>query len=333
MSLDIVHGILDFVDLPCISFLITIFSIIVSQKNRSDRFSIALLVALIFFSLLILPILFSLKCDGTLGRNAPWVAIWTPMWLFDMAALIIAVLLFMEQQEKTDENGEPIQIETTPMISKIINMATTLLFILTQIFLFMRLDRYTNWNWFAVFSPWLAYEAIQVLITIPTAFSPIPLPNFDALSLCAEDEETGENDMLMKKILLDNEYFEKVFTRATERKSFVGHLLRAWWAVFLALKLNGTVDWNWGLVLLPVWVSFLTQYLFAYFFRQWGHSVLDSVDVRDLEAGSEVERAAKIQQGQQLISASFIAVVLTFAPAFMAILLVSRLQVRTVKIL
>ena len=61
--------------------------------------------------------------------------------------------------------------------------------------------------------------------------------------------------------------------------------------------------------------------------------MLDSVDVRDLEAGSEVERAAKIQQGQQLISASFIAVVLTFAPAFMAILLVSRLQVRTVKIL
>lgn len=297
------------------------------QKNRSDSFSIAIFVALIFCSLLILPILFSLKCDGTLGKSAPWVAIWTPMWLVDIIAFIIAVLLFMDKQEKTNDDGDVIEHETTPMSVKLINMATTIFFILTQVFLFMRLDSYINWNWFAVFSPWLGYEALQVLITIPTAFSPIPLPNFDALSLCADEEDAGENDFLMKKIVLENEYFEKVFTRATERKSFVGHLLRAWLAVFLALKLNSTVDWNWGLVLLPVWVSFLTQYFFAYFFRSWGISVLDSVDLRDLESGCEVEKAAKIQQGQQLISASFIAVVLTLAPAFMAILLVSRLQV------
>lgn len=249
------------------------------------------------------------------------------MWLVDMVALILAVLLFMDQQEKTNEDGDPVEHETAPLLDKIINMITTVLFILTQIFLFMRLDKYTNWDWFAVFSPWLAYEFVQVLLTILPAFSPIPPPNLDALSQFSDNEDEGENDLLMKKVTLENEHFEKIFTRATERKSLVGHLLRAWLAVFLALKLNGTVDWNWGLVLLPVWVSLLTQYLFAYFFRAWGHSVLDSVDMSDLEAGSEVERAAKIQQGQQLVSASFIAVLLTLAPAFMAILLVSRLQV------
>jgi hypothetical protein len=130
--------------------------------------------------------------------------------------------------------------------------------------------------------------------------------------------------------MLENEYFEKLFTRATERKSFVGHVLRAWLAVFLALKLNGQMNVNWGLVLLPVWVSLLCQYLFAWHFKHWAKTVLDTIDPRNVDPGSEMERAAKTQQAQQLISAHFIAILLAAGPAFMAILLVSRLQVRTV---
>ena len=290
--------------------------------------SIALIVALIFASLLVLPVLFSLKCDGTLGKNAPWVAIWTPMWLVDLCALMLATLLFVDQQEKVDENGDPIPHESTPLITKILNMTTTILFILIQVFLFMRLDGYINWNWFAIFSPWLAYEFVQVLMIVPVAFGPIPTPDLDSISLSIHDEETGESDFLMKRIMMENDYFEKLFTRATERKSFVGHVLRAWLAVFLALKLNGQMNVNWGLVLLPVWVSLLCQYLFAWHFKHWAKTVLDSIDPRNVDPGSEMERAAKTQQAQQLISAHFIAILLAAGPAFMAILLVSRLQVR-----
>lgn len=251
------------------------------------------------------------------------------MWLVDMMLIISTFLLFMDQQDKVNEDGDVIEHQdTTPMSLKLINMATAILFVLTQVFLFLRLDEYINWNWFAIFSPWLAYEALQVLTIIPAAFASIPLPNLDALSLSTEEEDIGENDFIMKKIGLEIEYFENVFTRETERKSLVGHLIRAWLAVFFALKLNGTVDWNWALVFLPAWVSFFTQYCFAYYFRSWGRRLLDSVDAMDLEAGCEAEKAAKTDQGKQLISAGFTAIVLTFAPAFITILLVCRLQVR-----
>ena len=58
-----------------------------------------LLIALIFAAILILPILFSLKCDGTLGDNAPWTAIWTPMWVVDAFLLIFAMYFMFYKPE------------------------------------------------------------------------------------------------------------------------------------------------------------------------------------------------------------------------------------------
>jgi hypothetical protein len=243
-----------------------------------------------------LPILFCLKCDGTIDY-APWVAIWTPFWLVDFIALILAFLLCLDAQEMTNEEGDLIPNEKVPLLTKVLNMVTTVLFVLFQIFLFMQLDKYLRWNWFAVFSPWLAYEFIQILMVLPIALGSIPLINFDNLSVDADqDEESGENDVLMKRIVLENEYFEKRFNRATERKEMVGFLLRAWLAIFVAVKLNGTVDWNWGLVFLPIWVYFLVQYVFAYYFRLWGIVVLKSANIQDYENEAELDplRAAKV---------------------------------------
>ena len=44
-------------------------------------------------------------------------------------------------------------------------------------------------------------------------------------------------------------------------------------AVFLALQANTTVTWNWGLVLLPVWVHIVKQYVFGYLLWDWGQRV------------------------------------------------------------
>eukprot|EP01032_Pedospumella_encystans_P038857 gene38857-44046_t len=60
------------------------------QKNHKDRTVIVLFIALVFAAILILPILFSLKSDGTLGNDAKWVAIWTPMWVVDLFQLVAA---------------------------------------------------------------------------------------------------------------------------------------------------------------------------------------------------------------------------------------------------
>lgn len=65
------------------------------------------------------------------------------------------------------------------------------------------------------------------------------------------------------------EYFEKIIAQKNEQKSILVSLLRIWFAAFLAAKIDGTVDWNWGLVFLPVWVFILLQYIYALYFRHW----------------------------------------------------------------
>ena len=62
-----------------------------------------------------------------------------------------------------DENGNPIapdDDEKVPMHVKVINLVTVIMFVLIQIFVMIRLDQYTLWDWFSVFVPWFVYEGI-----------------------------------------------------------------------------------------------------------------------------------------------------------------------------
>lgn len=196
----------------------------------------------------------------------------------------------------------------------------------------MRLDKYITWNWFAVFSPWLAYEFLYIMLSLPKAVEKIPEPDFEILIIPGQnDEESGESEtVLVKKMILQNEHFEKKLNKTTEIKSVIGYSLRGLLAVFIALKVNGQTNWNWGLVLLPVWVYLFVQYVFAYSFRVWGNSILASLNLSDIQEGQEIdpEVAIKISHAKQLISASFLSVILTLVPAFIFILLVSRLQAK-----
>jgi hypothetical protein len=286
----------------------------------------ALVVGLVFASLLILPILFCLKCDNTLGDEAPWVAIWTPMWVVDGAMLILAVLFFVGGEEELNDEGEVVS-EKIPMYIKVGNFFSTSAFILIQIFVLMHLDHYIHWSWFATFAPWFAYEFMNLLSVSSTAFSRIPPPNLDVSKLNAEDGDAGEAELLMKRVMLEHEFFEKSATRLTDQKNFIVYLLRAWLAVFLALKFDQDVDWNWGLVLLPMWVYLAVQFFFAYQFRRWGTAVLKSVNIDNITEESEVDpvTATRIQHGSSLRSTSTALCTASLVPLYMALLLVCRL--------
>jgi hypothetical protein len=92
----------------------------------------------------------------------------------------------------------------------------------------MKLDNLIDWNWFAVFSPWLARECVLAVRAVGVMVKPIPK--------------------------LDPRSLLKATVKANAFREFVCHIVRAWLSVFIALKLNHQSDWNWGLVLLPVWV-------------------------------------------------------------------------------
>jgi curved DNA-binding protein CbpA len=276
------------------------------QQNKKDRCKLILLILLIFIGILLLPILFCLKCDGRL-ENVPWVAIWTPMWLINSVMVISAILFLMEKDEEEndhlseeigDEENQKNEREKVPFWIKFIFAMKTFSFVLLQIFILLKLDHYlsSSFNWYRVFIPWFIYELFGIFEKLPGAFATVVEPNFEAIDQTTAIPDEEKN---IQKLMLETEYFRKRLEKLMTRKSFGISLLRVWFALFLAAQLDDRVDWDWGLVMLPIWVYLLLEILFGYRLRQWGASYLEGIDYEAVERG-EVDPMTilKAQHGQ-----------------------------------
>lgn len=71
----------------------------------------------------------------------------------------------------------------------------------------------------------------------------------------------------------------------SSRKKLLNSVLRVWFAIFLALQLDEDVDWDWGLVMLPIWLTFLGDILFSHHMKQWGATMMEGIDVEALQRG------------------------------------------------
>ena len=67
----------------------------------------------------------------------------------------------------------------------------------------------------------------------------------------------------------ETSYNEKILEQSVGKKAVVVALLRIWFAAFLAAKIDQSVDWNWGLVFLPVWIYLTMQYAYAVYYNSW----------------------------------------------------------------
>ncbi len=146
----------------------------------------------------------------------------------------------------------------------------------------------------------------------------------------AEEGGLSEEDVLLKKLQQESLFFEKRVNQLQERKQIFVYLLRAWFAIFLALQLNGDVIWNWGLVMLPFWLYFVLQYSFAWMFRQWGLQLLSDIETlanNDPTAMEDPLNLTKMNRGQQFMTMGTSSIVFQGVPLLMSLLLVSRLQV------
>lgn len=298
------------------------------QKNTKDRYKLFLIVMLIFCSIVIFPILFALKCDGYIP-SVKWAALWTPLWLLDCLLLITAVMAFHIVEETEDSEGNITkQVPTAAEnAEKAANLVLNVTFVLLQLFLVLRMDRVIDWSWFEVFIPWFIHDvlsagmylavALQTLPPAPTATEPEP------------DAESDEDPMhaTMK-------YYEAILLRRDARSRVVFNLLRVWFAGFLAYKLNvitevtALPDWNWGFVLLPVWVHI------AYFYLNATKGYREStVIAAELESKGDEETRSPADQGKDLygqsLSSTFSSTCCCIGPAFIliSVLLVCSLEV------
>lgn len=146
------------------------------QSNRADRMKIAITLTIICAIILAMPILFCLKADGDID-NAPWLAIWTPIWCIDAVMLISAILLLMEKEDiPMTEDGEAEEVPI-PFLSKLMIFIKTVLLILIQVFVFVHLDHDVDWSWFLTFTPWIIYEVFVICDVVVVALTPVPPVN------------------------------------------------------------------------------------------------------------------------------------------------------------
>jgi len=152
-------------------------------------------------------------------------------------------------------------------------------------------------------------------------------PDFESIGLM-EDGPVGEEELFMLKVEMENKYFEQVLQQQEARNHVITNILRLWLAVFLALQLDHRVHWNWGLVLLPVWVYLCIQFGMAMSYRSWGHRKMAGIDEEAVAHGEEKDpiKVVSFQQGSQLSSTSLLICLSQCGPLFMAVLLVCRLQ-------
>lgn len=302
------------------------------QNNSTDRCSVVLIIASIFAAIILVPVLFSLKCDGDLD-DAPWTAIWIPVWIVDFAILIMACLMFQKKEKKSsDSEDEDEKDDDITFEAKLYNLVTTVLFILIQIFVLLRLDGGIEWSWFVVFIPWFLYEIVSIAAFLPAAlFTTIPLPDHEmTVNLIDKEEGQGEEDIFMQKLQNEGEYFNKLLQQHAEQKTIIVNLLRLWLAIFFALKFDGSVDWNYGLVFLPVWIFFFVGYIQAFILNSWGDKQTEGIDLMAIinKEDTNPEHTIKVKQGEQLKSTAFTqCCIAPILPLFFAVMLVCRVQV------
>jgi hypothetical protein len=303
------------------------------QRNGRYRLFIYFFILFIFACLLLLPVLFSLKADGSIRSS--WTAIWSPMWIADFFILAMAMtVLFTPEIQSTNEEGETITVERIPLVERLSGFVLTVLFILLQVFILIKLDKDVNWSWFIVFIPWLLYEGLSALVAVPDAVKNIPSPTSEGSAhlqqpLSEEDGNNGEDELFTRKMEAELEYFKVTWKRFEARQLLTVHLLRFWLAIFLALKLDLNVTWDWGLVLLPMWVFFAFKVVIFFLVRRWAANELDGIDTLRIEAQLERDPAniARYQKGMQLSSLAYSSCFLQCTALFMALMLISRLDV------
>ena len=274
------------------------------QSNRGDRIKIGILVTLIFCAILIFPILFCLKCDGRLD-NAPWLAIWTPMWLVNAIMVISSLLYLLEKEDDPTPNHDDSTSppEKVPLITKLHLTAQSITFVMIQILVLLRLDHQITSSWFNVFIPWYIYEALALVEKLPVAIPPIPPLDPSVYTAKAYvDEESGDTitpDIHI--VLLETERHTKLVEQIAVRVSAVASLLRVWFALLVAARLDHDIQWDWGAVMVPVWIYFGVEIICAYVLRQWGAALVEEadVDVAALEEGGETDpiKMMKFQHG------------------------------------
>lgn len=219
------------------------------KQNSNDSTKLLITVLLLFALLLLFPILFCLKVDGSL-RRIPYLLILVPLWLYDFV-LVFYTLHSLQlcnnnasnndySSDNSDEDGSFTRdrgktLSFTYKLSKLLSVSA---FILMQLLICFRMDGDISWSWFKVFIPYYIYEILNIIVVIQS------LNSMHHHSHSYVEGSTEDPEALLLHIKQEVEVIESNVNRLRSISALRTAFIRFIFMLLLAYKLVvDSIDW------------------------------------------------------------------------------------------
>jgi len=228
-----------------------------SIVDRSKVFAIFLGI---YVAVFVLPILVCLMIDGSLGRGVKWVAVLTPLWVWDAAILFYhSRVILMGPIKRPDHVPEEEWVDPLPMWKRVTAMVRFACLVLFQVLLALRLDGYIIVPYSIVFIPLYLWEAIALRRKIVIAHICI-VTHEELLSAIGKkigDCSAAEREDVHRRFIVvpsktGNGYEMACRLRDEARMDIIRIMARLTFVVLLVFNLDRGLDWSWWLVFLPI---------------------------------------------------------------------------------
>ena len=275
------------------------------QNSKGDKYAALTMIFVIIMAFVLQPILICLKIDG--DTDASWTNLCIPLWIFDLVVLVdgIGSLCMPNSTEVDDDGNTPDPITFAERVESACMLFLYILFVAFQILLVGKMDGRLSLDWYVVFLPWILWEICRIIWLVKSScIDTIEYPDLVGDDKEGNghagggDEEDGEgfhpeinNQLNLEKLM---KYYTELLDQDKQKRMITICFLRLWFALFLAAKLNGSIDWNWGLVMFPVWLFLLLENCFACYFQSLGSAMSEGIDQENMQVNPNVEDHAKI---------------------------------------
>jgi hypothetical protein len=232
-----------------------------AKSSTLDRSKIFAIFVGIFLAVFILPLLICLQVDGVFG-DASWLAVLTPIWIWDAVILFYHSRVIMMGPIQRPEHVPPEEwVDPLPMKKRYFSMFRFALIVLFEFLAALKLDGVLRGKWSAVFIPLYVWEAT-------TLYKKLPLARMRIVTV--EDLETAlgkpfaeftpaEKELIGKRYSVvpsttspEFEAAQKLKTRA--RHDMIKSGFRIAFVLLLLFQLDGNMYWSWWFVFAPFWI-------------------------------------------------------------------------------
>lgn len=251
-----------------------------STLDRSKIFGIFVAIAIIIF---LLPILICLRVDGHMGHDARWIAVLTPLWIFNAVVLFYHFrVIRMGPINKPEDIPDNEWIDPLPMSKRYFSLFRFGLLCIFEVLAALRMDRIVRCVWAVVFIPIFVHEATTMYKKLPLArMKIVTVEDLEtALGKQFSDFTSVEKELIARKYSVvpssDSPEFETAHRlKARGRQDLIKVIVRLILVIIIITQLDDGIHWNWWLIFTPIWImSFFMCALSFYKFNEAQNAII-----------------------------------------------------------